>query len=420
MSTPHRLLGISGTLVPLLLSGLAHADPVPAPPQRRPPTADAGAKCRGIKPNGPDLTGTSIVLNVTCGNAVQLRVARLNLGITLDGKTLVPGVAIKDGGLASPQLSGPQLAGAMLLGETEDGEPVRLRIDSVATVADPNPKTPENENADVFQYRVSFQRGTATGSGKKPAGPLNSQFKPATAAWAPLCPQQSAAVVVSGSWNMQAGETGGARKEAATAGEITFACMSSAIAKCVTNLGYKPWRTLTPAAGPGVSAALVGKPVSMDAMHQACVRAVRADYCGNGLSMTAEGTQVNFYDSAGLQKDESNGPLEAVWTPAGALCVNVPRLVTAPADPTSGRPPMKTRDYLAMRCPAVTKAAPCDKVTAPDGITLFTEVTSAPPAAGSPAPATPGPATTPPAATPAAPAPAQAPPASQARPATRN
>lgn len=425
MSISHRLLGVSGALLPCLVFASASADPVPAPPQRRPQAVDTTAKCRGIRPNGPDLTGTSVVLNAACGTAVQLRVAQPGLGVTSDGKTLLPGVAVKEGGLASPTLTGAQLAGAMLLGETEDGEQVRLRIDSVAVAADPNPKTAENENADVFQYRVSVQRSAAQGNGKKAAGPLNSQFKAASAAWAPLCEQQGAAVVVSGSWNMQSGEAGGARKEAATRGEFTFACLGSAVAKCVTTMGYKPWRTLSPAAGPGVAAASVGKPVSLDALHQACVRAVRADYCGNGLSMTAAGTQVNFYDSAGIQKDEATWPLEAVWTAAGAVCVNVPRLVTAPADPTSGRPAMKTRDYLAMRCPAVTKAAPCDKVTAPEGVTLYTEATtpaspSAPAPATAPAPAmAPAPATAPqPAATPrpATPAPA----AQSARPATRN
>jgi hypothetical protein len=358
------------------------------------------------------LTGTSVVLNATCGNAVQLRAARPGLGVTSDGKTLIPDVTVKDGGLAGPKVSGAQLAGAMLLGETEDGEPVRLRVDSVAVAADPNPKTPENENADVWFYRVSVQRGSGPGAGKKPAGPLNSQFKPAAPTWAPLCPQQGVAVAVAGTWNMQAGDAGGARKEAGAAGEFTFACVGSAIAKCVTSMGYKPWKTLTPTAGPGVAPSLVGKQVSLDALHQACVRAVRADYCGNGLSMTAEGTQVNFYDSAGVQKDEASWPLEAVWTPAGALCVNVPRLVTAPADPTSGRPAMKTRDYLALRCPAVTKAAPCDKVAAPDGVTLFTESTTSAPAGGA------GPAVAPQPAAPA-PAPTPAPPAPQPRPATR-
>lgn len=395
MWTAYRLLGMSGVLLPCLLSGLAAADPVPAPPARRPQPADAGVKCRGIRPNGPDLTGTSIVLNATCGNAVQLRVARLGTGVTMDGKTLLQDIAIKNGGLASPKLPEAQLAGAMLLGETEDGETVRLRIDSVAVAADPNPKTPENENADVFQYRVSIQRGSALGSNKKPAGPLNSQFKPTSPAWAPLCPQQGAAVALAGSWNMQSGEAGGARKEAPTAGEITFACMGSAIAKCVTTMGYKPWRTLPPASGTGAAASNLRKPASLDGLHQACVRAVRADYCGNGLSMTAAGTQVNFYDSAGIQKDEAAWPLEAIWTPAGALCVNVPRLVTAPADPSSGRPAMKTNDYLAMRCPVVTKAAPCDRVSVPDGLVLYTEATTpvtptaGPPDSRSPAASTP-------------------------------
>lgn len=421
MSMLRRIVGVTTALLPCLLSGTVLADPVPGPLPRRQAPAEPSTKCRGIRPNGPDLTGTSVVLNATCGNAVQLRMARLNLGLTSDGKKLITGVAVTEGGLAGPNLSGAQLAGAMLLGETEDGEQVRLRIDSVAAAEDPNQKTPQNENADVFQYRVSYQRSSTTGAGKKAAGPLNSQFKPGDPAWAPLCPKSGAAIVVSGSWNMQSGEPGNASKEAAKSGEVTFACLGSAIAKCVTTMGYKPWRSTTPAAAAGAANAAGGKPVSLDALHQACVRAVRADYCGNGLSMTAEGTQVNFYDSAGIQKDEASWPMEAVWSASGALCVNIPRLVTAPADPTSGRPAMKTRDYLAMRCPAVTKGAPCDKVATPDGLALYTEAATGPAAAPTPAapPTSAAASQTAPVAAPAS-APAKNPAPASPRPATRN
>lgn len=402
-----RILGSAALLSTLCSVGVALADPVPGPRPTPPPQA----KCRQIRPNGPELSGTSITTNAACGTNVQLRLARLNLGVTLDGKKLLPGVSLSEGGLVvaaaptppakpgasagkpTPGASGPaavapaaappgaQLAGAMLLGETEDGEQVRLRIDSVALADDPNPKTPVNENADITQYRVSVQRG----NGKKATSPLDSQFKAAAPAWAPLCRNGGAAIVLSGSWSMQAGNPGDARKEPATNGEITFACLGSSLAKCASVLGYKPWRSVTPATPAGGQP---GQPVSLDGLHQACVRAVRADYCGNGLSMTAEGTQVNFYDSLGVQKDEASWPLEAAWSASGAVCVNVPRLVTAPADPSSGRPAMKTRDYLAARCPQLTKAAPCDKAAAPDGITLFTEAN---PAASTPAPATPAP-----------------------------
>lgn len=422
----HRLPRIwaSAALVSAFTSAAAvQADPVPAPRPAPPPQA----KCRQIRPNGPELTGTNITVNAACGTNVQLRLARLNLGVTLDGKKLLPGVTLSEGSLvvaAAPAAPGPakpgagkpapaaptapgtpaavavapagaQLAGAMLLGETEDGEQVRLRIDSVATADDPNPKTPVNENADTTQYRVSVQRG----NGKKATSPLDSQFRPAAPGFVPLCKNGGAAIVLSGSWSMQSGNPGDARKEPAQSGEITFACLGSSLAKCAVVLGYKPWRSVTPATAAGSPAA---KPVSLDGLHQACVRAVRADYCGNGLSMTAEGTQVNFYDSLGIQKDEASWPMEAVWSASGALCVNVPRLVTAPADPTSGRPAMKTRDYLAGRCPQLTKAAPCDKVSSPDGLTLFTEAN----------PAAPAPSAAPPTATP--------PPAAPSPPATRN
>ena len=41
-----------------------------------------------------------------------------------------------------------------------------------------------------------------------------------------------------------------------------------------------------------------------------CVRAVRADYCGTGQANTRQDEKINFYDSAGVQRDA------ATWTPA--------------------------------------------------------------------------------------------------------
>ena len=145
----------------LMPTGSAFADPVPGPRAR--PTPTATPKCRIIKPNGSDLTGTLIPMPAGCGDLnVQLRLARLGAGVSLDGKALIKDISVRDGGLGNATVSGDKLAGAMLLGETEDGDVVRLRIDSVAAADDPNPKTPANENADVWLYKVSVQRSASS------------------------------------------------------------------------------------------------------------------------------------------------------------------------------------------------------------------------------------------------------------------
>ncbi len=96
-------------------------------------------------------------------------------------------------------------------------------------------------------------------------------------------------------------------------GRITFASRGYALAKCV-ELGYQPWT----AGG--------------QALHQSCVRMLRADYCGDGNSWTLDGTMLNIYDASGIQARETAPPyadqpsyrwqFEAEWTPSGAACVD--------------------------------------------------------------------------------------------------
>lgn len=56
--------------------------------------------------------------------------------------------------------------------------------------------------------------------------------------------------------------------------------------------------------------------------HAACVRMIRADYCGDGESWTQDGTEINLYDSLGINTDSADWSVDAEWTPAGARCVN--------------------------------------------------------------------------------------------------
>jgi hypothetical protein len=92
----------------------------------------------------------------------------------------------------------------------------------------------------------------------------------------------------------------------------TFTCLSGALAKCM-RLGYRPW------AGEGQRELL-----------EACIRAMRADYCGTGMSYTCAGTVFDVADASGIQRREAHPPagetLEADWTPEGARCLNTPRL----------------------------------------------------------------------------------------------
>ncbi len=62
--------------------------------------------------------------------------------------------------------------------------------------------------------------------------------------------------------------------------------------------------------------------------YQACVRLVRADYGGDGVGHTRNGTPIDIFDRVGIQADESAPGMtfEAAFSPSGAVCVRHTRL----------------------------------------------------------------------------------------------
>lgn len=110
----------------------------------------------------------------------------------------------------------------------------------------------------------------------------------------------------------------------------TLTCADGAQGKCI-RFGYKPWKSLP-------------NGISLEPYHQACVKAVRADYCGD-RGTTRDGMQIDIYDNLGIQqRDPASAALglkfEAAWTPAGAVCVAHTRV-----------PENMTLEQLAQSCP---------------------------------------------------------------------
>jgi hypothetical protein len=97
-------------------------------------------------------------------------------------------------------------------------------------------------------------------------------------------------------------------------GGFDLTCTSGAIGKCV-RWGYRPWEE-QPDGAP------------LRALHQACTRAVRADYGGDGRANTREGTMIYVCDRYGVRNCHKEVPLvfEAAWGPEGATCVARPRI----------------------------------------------------------------------------------------------
>lgn len=241
--------------------------------------ADTGGPSRADECTDTALTGGPIDPYGRCHNGPLLAGPLVSValaGVTLaDGRAL-DGVAL-DGTVFTGTSGGAPVTsfvGAVFTGQLAGGGTVPVRIDSAGT----------GDDADVWAYGLSYQD--------------------ASGAWWPVCAGGVGAVPVMGRWDYSQGTaTGGAKIDDPSA--FTFGCIGSAIAKCVY-AGYKPWKTF---AG-----------VSLANHHQACTRAIRADYCGNGASYTSTGRVIDIYDDLGIQADTEGWIAEGEWTPAGARC----------------------------------------------------------------------------------------------------
>jgi len=126
--------------------------------------------------------------------------------------------------------------------------------------------------------------------------------------WQPLCldsaGEATEAILLQNAWSPS-----GQPLSSPPAGVMTFACRGAALAKCV-EFGYKPWASVD-----GVSLAEV---------HQSCTRMLRADYCGDGVPHTTNGTPVHVLDQLGIQDVDPivDYVVEAEWGPDGAVCLN--------------------------------------------------------------------------------------------------
>lgn len=124
---------------------------------------------------------------------------------------------------------------------------------------------------------------------------------------------------------------------------ITLSCASGAVVKCA-RWGYPPW-----AKGPNGE--------DLVPLHAACVRMVRADYCGDGEAHTKDGTSIDNYDDLGIQKrgatDDPTYVFEAGWSPQGAVCVAHTRWSD-----------LLTLEQLKTRCPRLAAAPVCTEASA--------------------------------------------------------
>lgn len=101
---------------------------------------------------------------------------------------------------------------------------------------------------------------------------------------------------------------------------VTFACKGEAAYKAKA-LGYSESRIF-----PGSSGS------ATRAQQDATLKMITADYCGTGHSFTEQGTELHWENRVGSVTATPGpmDPIEAVWGPDGALCLDEPRLTTKP------------------------------------------------------------------------------------------
>jgi hypothetical protein len=231
--------------------------------------------------NGENLNGENLNGENLNGSTLGTMVAWVALDGARQGNALFDHVELAGselrGSIGAAHRQGDDFVGVTLVGESDTGAALTLRIAAV---------TPPPAGSDVWRYRVDYRE-------------INGS-------WQPICldPDTGAArsaVALAGIWDRRAGVSGGGDK-IDDPGLVTFACPA-------IDMGYRPWAT-------------VGG-VSLDRHHQACVRLMRNDYCGDGTSHTVDGTQINVYDGLAIQQDTRSWLAEAEWGADGASCLTV-------------------------------------------------------------------------------------------------
>lgn len=261
-----------------------------------PPCSDGSQGCLvseaqpGRALQGRALQGRALQGSATSASTVQeVRIAgEIVESVHLEGTALV-------GQLQGAELRGTDFVGATIVQREDDGSLFNTTLAQIET-------DPADATGETLLYTLTA-------------------VNPSTGAVENLCQADAAgvakAIPVGGTWS-----SSGAHTPSAT--QFTFGCTKGVIAKCV-RWGYKPWKVIA------------GR--SLVDYHQACTRMARADYCGEGVSYTQDGTEIDLYDDLGIQQRSPANLLsptvfEAAWGPQGAFCISKTRwlnLATLPS-----------------------------------------------------------------------------------------
>lgn len=244
---------------------------------------DNGLALNGFRLNGFRLNGfrlNGFRLNGDEGSNDYIELEKLELADESEAAhTWLEGSSLHAETASGVVLSGAQLVGAVLHFGVVEG-PLGLHRKRMLKIAGVEPLVTDPE---VLLYDLQI---------KETIGP-----------WRPLCTNAlglpTEAILLGEAWDPETG----ARIAPAPEDVVTLACRGGAIAKCV-EWGYLPWEH--------------------GDHHQACTRAVRADYCGDGVPHTIDGLVIHVLDALGIQAPEPgvSWAVEAEWGPDGATCLD--------------------------------------------------------------------------------------------------
>lgn len=263
-----------------------------------------GLQLNGLHLNGTKLQGANLnalTLNRLALNGATLQGHRLQ-GAKLQGESLNDALAVQgvvvDTDLEHRLTGGMPAAGEQLIAVSVAGWELPLTIAG------------EEERDGLRHLRVALADGT------NPCGSPDAE-----------------GLIVPGVWNLETG----ARQDAMQVGDrelrYTFSCAQGVIAKCVA-WGYDP-------------------NVQGTDVHQTCTRLARADYCGDGVATTENGTEIDVYDGLGILEPDGGKDFEAGWGPDGAVCVSHPRYL----DVVEGEGPVYPKCWDALpRCEDLASA----------------------------------------------------------------
>jgi hypothetical protein len=270
------------------------------------------------------LVDNGIHMNGLYVNGIHMNGIHMN-GLEVNGTTLqgfsVEGMTLKgtsfSGTWKAASVSGLGFIGAQMTAAMPGGGVLLIRIDNIVPSDDP----------DILLYDVS------------------SSFDGVN--WAALCRDRAGLPVrsypLSGLWDeSQSTPTGGDHIDDPS--QFTFACQGYVLAKC-TEMGYKPWASAKECEAPDSC-----HEVPLSYLHQSCTRMLRADYCGDGLATTRDGTLIDVTDNFGFEEPSKPTWLfEAEWGYDGATCIRNIRWPTIEGvEDDAG---IKVKSYINKHCP---------------------------------------------------------------------